>query len=237
MNPFLVFFFLFYLKPWCTPVLVGLWYCVSLTLSSAGVKGVNLREICLFTTGQKTRGLQRDMPRSVRTPKCFGRRSSGPDVGTLVCCFSCIMWFKGMFGTDWEKNKKKIPPLIAFHKCQENLQDRGLCDRATAEERLSGGGGGGSAKRLHVLQGLFRFPIWHFLYDDDDFNAPDVIMSRIFSSVDVRGVAFRGSSLSNPFGIQRDLPPTWRNYKQTRAGFIARSCFYIYFTPRWSERV
>lgn len=169
--------------------------------------------------------------------KMFHHRSSGPDVGTLVCCFSCIMWFKGMFGTDWEKNKKKIPPLIAFHKCQENLQDRGLCDRATAEERLSGGGGGGSAKRLHVLQGLFRFPIWHFLYDDDDFNAPDVIMSRIFSSVDVRGVAFRGSSLSNPFGIQRDLPPTWRNYKQTRAGFIARSCFYIYFTPRWSERV
>lgn len=83
------FFFLFYLKPWCTPVLVGLWYRVSLTLSSAGVKGVNLREICLFTTGQKTRGLQRDMPRLVWTPKCFGRRSSGPDVGTLVCCF-CV---------------------------------------------------------------------------------------------------------------------------------------------------
>ena len=48
MNPFQVFlfsFFFFYLKPCCSPVLVGLWYRVSLTLRSAGVKGVNLREI------------------------------------------------------------------------------------------------------------------------------------------------------------------------------------------------
>lgn len=137
------FFFLFYLKPWCTPVLVGLWYRVSLTLSSAGVKGVNLREICLFTTGQKTRGLQRDMLRrrhSARTPKCFTADLQVPTWERLFAVFACIMWFKGMFGTDWGKKNKKIPPLIAFHKCQENLQDRGLCDRATAEERLSGGG-------------------------------------------------------------------------------------------------
>ena len=159
-------------------------------------------------------------------------------MGKLVCCFSCLTWFKKVCLAGIGEKKRKISPLIAFHKCQENLQDRGLCDRATAEKKLSGGGEGTLQKGYTFYEGLFRFPIWHFLYDADDFNAPDAIMSRIFFSVDVGGVAFKGFSVSNPFSIERDLPPTWRNYKQTQSWFIARSCFYINFTPRmWSDRV
>ena len=79
---------------------------VSLTLRSAGVKGVNLREIWFVHHGPENAGTAARLasPLSLGADtKMFHRWSSGPDMGKLVCCFSCIMWFKGMFGTYWKK--------------------------------------------------------------------------------------------------------------------------------------
>ena len=60
-------------------------------------------------------------------------------------------------------------------------------------------------KRLEVLQGLLLFTDLTFHSDDDDFNVSDVIMSRIACSTDEWHSRF---SLSHPFSIKEDSPPT-----------------------------
>lgn len=91
-----------------------------------------------------------------------------------------------MFGRHgWQKSH-----LIAFHKCQENLQDR----PSVTERLLRKGSVGGErtlsthSKKVTGFTGIVAFPNLTFCSYDDDFNVSDVIMSRICSADD-RGVA------------------------------------------------
>lgn len=98
------------------------------------------------------------------------------------------MGFRGMFGWHgWQKSH-----LIAFHKCQENLQDR----PSVTERLLRKGSVGGlgertlstHSKKVTGFTGIVAFSHLTFRSYDDDFNVSDVIMSRICSA-DNRGVA------------------------------------------------
>lgn len=85
-----------------------------------------------------------------------------------------------------------------------------LCDRRTAEKKAQRGLGKNSErarqKGYTFLQGLLLFSNLTFRSDDDDdFNVTDVIMSRVFCSVDDGGLAFKG--LASDLVSIKESPP------------------------------
>lgn len=111
----------------------------------------------------------------------------------------------------WHGLQKKSH-LIAFHKCQENLQC-GAPVTKQQQRNASAGTRQEHCKKVTCFTGIAALPDLTFRSDDDDFNVSDEIMSRSSCSYGLWSGGIRGSFLWDPFSI-KDASRKHRHYNK-----------------------
>lgn len=120
----------------------------------------------------------------VSLPNCERNKQVKRSTTDLWVLFtvSCIMSLRG----------RQQSHIIAFHKCQENLQYW-----APVTKYLQRSGSAGTQQEGYMFSSDCCFlPDLTFRSDDDDFNASDEIMSRIFGSCRLWRSGIQGSCFS-----------------------------------------